>query len=149
MNTDTVIAEMPLPTLTKPPPVEVNPMLVIATPSDKRPRGYTFKSDPESITFHNKAKGVPRVLQCTLVEATEDGFDDTTLFFTGYHYASTSGMSMEASGLTSNVITIAFNFDGEKMKGNLTFFISDGSSTIHRMDPQVGNDPTTGGRHSD
>ncbi len=142
MNAETSIdapsTAAPLP---EPGSIVPRPMLVYAIP---QPGGrYTFRSDPEQVTFHNKAKGTPRALQCTLVDA--NGKPSSDLYFTGYAYQADTGMSMFASGLAGNIMTIAFNFDGTEVTGHLTFFISNGGSAKLQMDPQVGNDPKTGG----
>ena len=144
---DLVIADMIDPPKPEPAePIDVKTMLVIAKPSPKNPRSYVLTSDPESITFHNRAKGVPRALQCTLVELDESGATvQSSLRFSGYAYVSKENMVMLTTGLSSDVITIAFNFDGRSAEGELTFFVSNGLRHSLQMDPQVGNDPTTGG----
>jgi hypothetical protein len=148
-NLGTAIAEMIDPLKPAPTdPIDVKPMLIIATPSRKHCGGYELKSDPESITFHNRAEGVPRALQCTLVEVDQAGvIVPTSLRFTGYSYVSNENMAMLVTGLRSDVVTIAFNFDGRPMRGELTFFVSNGLQHSLQMDPQVGNDPTTGGNN--
>lgn len=97
----------------------------------------TYTTSPASIEFH--AKHATRRLKCRIGSDSIPG----TFVFTGYGYA-VPNVQVDATGGGTDKLDLVFQFNGQKIDGDLIFQILDETGARAHgsdVDPQVGNDP--------
>ena len=103
----------------------------------KNPDGtVTYTTTPASIEFH--ARHATRTLKCRIASQIPG-----TFVFAGFSYA-VAGVQEFVDGLGTDALDIAFQFNGQKITGDLIFHIIDEAGVDTHgsdVDPQVGNDP--------